>query len=159
MKTTYGTWLRSMRQRQGWTQAEMAERSGVPTSHLSKLERGTIGLPSPATRARLHAALGTTADDLVRVGILTRIDGEHGRTPVYIPAGDKPAPLPPVLSEADVLTVSVRDPRADVLALLEGLTDDEVRSVTSALRALLRIAPQARDTQHSPMHHTNTRTA
>ena len=39
------------------TQAQLAERSGVPRSHLGKIERGVIDDPRPDTLRRLAAAL------------------------------------------------------------------------------------------------------
>lgn len=43
-KTTLGTLLRSLRNRNGWTLKEMSERSGIPVSTLSKVEHDRLTL-------------------------------------------------------------------------------------------------------------------
>lgn len=43
-RPTLGTLLRSIRRRQGWTVNEMAERSGIPVSTLSKIEHDRLTL-------------------------------------------------------------------------------------------------------------------
>ena len=57
--------LRWWRRARGWTQAELAARSGVERSHLAKIERGEVGEPRPATLRRLAGTLGVEPFDLL----------------------------------------------------------------------------------------------
>jgi transcriptional regulator with XRE-family HTH domain len=50
-----GEFLRTMRQKESWTQSELSSRAGVPVSTLSRFER--TGLGSTDTLARLLFAL------------------------------------------------------------------------------------------------------
>jgi DNA-binding XRE family transcriptional regulator len=54
--------LRTLRSEAGLTQAEMAERSGLPQSHISRLENGRHS-PSRATLEKIAAALGRPVSD------------------------------------------------------------------------------------------------
>src|SRR5438128_11054387 len=55
--------LRHVRSLQGWSQARLAEEVGTSFEMVSRWERG-ITMPSSYFRARLCAALGTTAEEL-----------------------------------------------------------------------------------------------
>lgn len=61
-----GDRLREQREKAGWSQAELAEQSGVGQSYLSKLERGEATCPSWRTVRALEDALG------IKHGTLTR---------------------------------------------------------------------------------------
>jgi len=63
--TKLGERLKALRKARGWTQENLAEVSGLTRSHISRLERGDIELPSRARLLRLADALGATADDLL----------------------------------------------------------------------------------------------
>lgn len=66
----FGQALRRERNRLHVSQDALATRAGMDRGHLSKIENGTIRLPSPAVVARLAAALDTTPDALyARAGI------------------------------------------------------------------------------------------
>jgi transcriptional regulator with XRE-family HTH domain len=56
-----GRRLQRLRAEHGWSQAEVAERSGVPQPTISKIERGRK--PRPGTGVRLAAAFGLTLDE------------------------------------------------------------------------------------------------
>jgi ribosome-binding protein aMBF1 (putative translation factor) len=58
---TIGSRVREARRRAGLTQAQLAERSGIPQPHLSRLERGEHS-PSAITRKKLAAGLGLPPD-------------------------------------------------------------------------------------------------
>jgi transcriptional regulator with XRE-family HTH domain len=57
--------LRRLRQRLGWTQQDLAERSGVQRPTISKIETGNRQNLRTTTLQRLAQALGVTADDLL----------------------------------------------------------------------------------------------
>jgi len=53
--------LKEARAQKDWTQAQLAEASGVPAPHISQLESGTIAQPEIATMRKLELALKMTA--------------------------------------------------------------------------------------------------
>jgi XRE family transcriptional regulator, regulator of sulfur utilization len=59
-----GARVRQMRTRRGLTQVIVAERSGLPQSHVSEIERGVM-IPNLVTLLRLAAALECKASTLV----------------------------------------------------------------------------------------------
>jgi transcriptional regulator with XRE-family HTH domain len=56
--------VRQIRTRRGLTQVTIAERSGLPQSHVSEIERGVM-IPNLVTLLRLAAALECKASTLV----------------------------------------------------------------------------------------------
>jgi transcriptional regulator with XRE-family HTH domain len=61
------------REARGWSQADLAERSGVSKAMVSKIERGETS-PTAALLARLAAAFGLTL-----AGLLLRLERHSGR--------------------------------------------------------------------------------
>ena len=61
-----GTRIREMRKKRRLTQVMLAESSGIPQSHMSSIERGTM-LPNLVTVFRLAAALNCKVRALVSV--------------------------------------------------------------------------------------------
>jgi transcriptional regulator with XRE-family HTH domain len=59
---TLGGRVQELREEFGWTQAELAERSGVPQATISSVERG--GNPRPGTALKLAEALRATVAEL-----------------------------------------------------------------------------------------------
>ena len=53
--------LRQARAAKDWTQAQLAEASGVPAPHISQIESGTIKQPEISTMRKLAEALELTA--------------------------------------------------------------------------------------------------
>lgn len=69
--------LRTLRQRRGWTQAQLATKSGIAQNTISRLEHNPLASPSRATVVALGRAL--SADPLqIRFGP----DPRQKRTPV-----------------------------------------------------------------------------
>lgn len=60
---TFGQRLRELRAAAGLTQAQLAERAGVPHSYYGDLERGRRPNPQWDTVRRLAAALGVTPNN------------------------------------------------------------------------------------------------
>lgn len=58
--TTMGTRLRSLRERAGLTQTELAQRSGVEQTVISRVESGRTKSPSVSTMRALADALGVS---------------------------------------------------------------------------------------------------
>ena len=61
-----GRRLRELRQERDVTQVALAERAGLPQSHISEMERGVM-LPNLLTILRLAAALPCKVTDLTSV--------------------------------------------------------------------------------------------
>jgi transcriptional regulator with XRE-family HTH domain len=62
----FGTRLRELRHAAGFTQEALAERAGLPHTHISAMERG-IKLPNLMTLLRLAVALDCKVTKLVGV--------------------------------------------------------------------------------------------
>ena len=60
--------IKAARQAHQWSLAELANRSGLDTSHVAKVERAATRNPSFETIAKLAEALGLTLDDFVSDG-------------------------------------------------------------------------------------------
>lgn len=72
--TPFGARVRSLRQRVGMTQAELASRLGVTPAYLSALEHGRRGRPTFTLLQGVIQALGIIwdeADDLLRLAELS----------------------------------------------------------------------------------------
>lgn len=89
---TFGHWLRSNRTEKRLSQEALAARIGVDRTYISKVENGGIGTPEVETRKKLHREFGTSDDELVRLGILERVD-VTGSTPFYVPASTRSATI------------------------------------------------------------------
>ena len=59
---TFGERLKLLREERGWSQRELAERSGVPYFTIYRCERGTHGEPRVSMAAKLARALGVSLD-------------------------------------------------------------------------------------------------
>jgi transcriptional regulator with XRE-family HTH domain len=60
-----GRRIKRLRDQHGWSQTELASRSGVLQSLISRLEKGTRSNPSADVLRGLARALGCTTDYLV----------------------------------------------------------------------------------------------
>lgn len=65
MPVGFGPRLQQERERHGWSLQELAHRSGVPRSQLSRFESGLRTNPTRDTLERLSESLGVTIDYLV----------------------------------------------------------------------------------------------
>jgi transcriptional regulator with XRE-family HTH domain len=71
-----GGWIRSVRLRQGLSQRELADRSGLSRSYVCDIERGRGAHPSVETLDKLGAALGFSRVDLLRAsGVIETVTG------------------------------------------------------------------------------------
>jgi len=61
----FGRRVVSRRRARGWNQKELAERTSIPSSRLSRLERGKKAIPRLEELFRLKAVLGGSLDDLL----------------------------------------------------------------------------------------------
>jgi tetratricopeptide (TPR) repeat protein/DNA-binding XRE family transcriptional regulator len=93
----FGRLLRTRRRAAGWTQQELADRSGVSARSLSDLERG-VRKPYPRTAALLAGALGLDQDSLAE--LIAAVEPPAGSQPAAQPPGSPnwvpPRQLPPV---------------------------------------------------------------
>jgi transcriptional regulator with XRE-family HTH domain len=71
----FGKWMAAQRKRRGISQERLGKITGIDRGHLSKIENGKIELPGYETRQRIHAALGTSENDLKALGIIRDAHG------------------------------------------------------------------------------------
>ena len=64
-----GTRIREIRREKKWSQAKLAEKSGVEPSYVSHIERGVAKLSLP-TLISIANALGATLDELVHGNLI-----------------------------------------------------------------------------------------
>jgi len=116
---SFAALLRSLRRRRGWSQGELARRSGVAERTISDLERGLWRSPRADTSALLADALGL--DEGQRQAWFAFVDAERdARGPaVGQPMGSLPTPAQPPLG---------RD--AELAALLDRLDGPDTRILT-----------------------------
>ena len=57
--------LREMREKRGWTQAELSRRSGVPQPMISEIESSEVKFPRVDALYKLAQALRCMVDDLI----------------------------------------------------------------------------------------------
>lgn len=60
-----GKTIKKFRKEKGWRQDELAEKSGVPMSTITKIEAGFIKNPSIEKMAKIAKALEITVDELI----------------------------------------------------------------------------------------------
>lgn len=107
-KLSYGHWLKEQRGLRRMSQAEVEERADLAQRHVSKFENGHLSMPTEDVRLRIHAALGTTEEDLVDVGLLRRMEYQ-GRT-WYLPIRDEgrasqdAPPIPGAVAVSDAVS-------------------------------------------------------
>jgi transcriptional regulator with XRE-family HTH domain len=75
MTTSYGQWLKAKRGRRGEpgfvSQEELAQKIGVSRTYVNQIEAKPAGSPpNYETRQKIHAALGTSEEELRRLGIV-----------------------------------------------------------------------------------------
>ena len=66
----FGSRVKRLRERKGWTQQQLADRSGVNRVTIANLERGRRAAVSLNNGARLAAAFGISLDVLILVDVL-----------------------------------------------------------------------------------------
>lgn len=103
-----GERVRFLRQGKGWSQAKLAEESGVPKAYISDLENGEAGKPNIQYAYSIAVALGVTLDDLLNE---TAPSSQKPRS------RKKDEPLPPGLAELQQ-DLELSDADVDMLAQL-----------------------------------------
>lgn len=108
---TVGAAIRALRKAHGWSQPELAERSGVPQRTISRIENATKEgyLPVPHTLNALASALGVAVGDLLaaagyHVGESEPIDLTDPLVSISLAYGDR---LPP--ERKDIVIALIRD--------------------------------------------------
>jgi transcriptional regulator with XRE-family HTH domain len=62
--SSFGTTVRQLREAQGWSQEQLAERADLNRSYIGELERGQA-IPSLLTLKKLSIALGVSLSNLL----------------------------------------------------------------------------------------------
>ena len=125
--STFGQQVRALRLAAGWTQAELAERSGLGERTVSDLERGLRATAYPSTARRLAAALKVSPDELGAFMSTARgSGGTDGPAVAAAPTtsdrrAKPPRPLTRLIGrESEVASVlgSISDPRTRLVTLV-----------------------------------------
>lgn len=74
-----GPVIRAGRLARGWTQLDLAIRAGLPTSTISRIERGAIQVPHPATLNKLSRVLALSVTEIYQRGGVLRDPAEPGK--------------------------------------------------------------------------------
>lgn len=64
--SSFGQYLRELREKRGFSLNQLAMKAGVSNAHISRLERGLRPAPSPEIIARLAGALHVSYEDLMK---------------------------------------------------------------------------------------------
>lgn len=67
MVTQVGKWVKTERERRGWSQTELAQRASIVQSYLSRLEGSDRTKPSPDVLQRLANAFGVTVNEMLQL--------------------------------------------------------------------------------------------
>jgi predicted ATPase/transcriptional regulator with XRE-family HTH domain len=124
----FGEFLRRCRERRGFSQEALAERTGLTAKAIGALERGERRRPYPHTLDLLATALGLTADERASLVLLAR----------SAPPGPPPEPAPPPAPSmgADEAAPVAAAPPAPLPAPLTSLIGrDGERAAAAALLA------------------------
>jgi transcriptional regulator with XRE-family HTH domain len=121
---TFGEWLKERRLSSGLTQEELANAIGSPRTYVIKIEKGEVRLPKDRLRLRIHQALGTSDDELLRLGIMKP---RHSPSWVY------------EVNVSDAGVIKANETRAQVVALINDprIPDDAIEGVRRVLLGYL----------------------
>lgn len=72
-----GPVIRAGRLARGWSQLDLAIRTGLPTSTISRIERGAIQVPHPATMHKLSRVLALSVTEIYQRGGVLREPDEQ----------------------------------------------------------------------------------
>jgi len=67
MKNAFGSYIKELRNKRGYSVNELAQKANVSGAHISRLERGLRPPPSPEFIKKLAKALGTDPKELMKV--------------------------------------------------------------------------------------------
>ena len=128
MSTPLGDFVKSKRDRAGWSQARLAEEVGTSPAYISQIESGRVSLPGADLRRGIAKAIGVChLDLLVESGELTRDELE---------------------STVGVIERRPDDPAEQLIEAIRsaGLNEDEV----GAIRNLVSFVTRQRKPQPRP---------
>lgn len=130
MKETLGELVQRRRAELGLTQQRLADLAGLKKHAIGGIEAGQSKLPVPETRRKLAAALRLTHEALlIAAGELLPEEASRISEPVRFVEG----------------TV-----QADAMAMIETMTEDEVRALLDAGKVLIRLSRGINDLSERP---------
>jgi len=97
-----GERVRFFRQGKGWSQAKLAEESGVPKPYISDLENGEAGRPNIQYAYSIAVALDTTLDELLNEAAPASLKGKARKRDEELPPGLAELQQELGLNESDV---------------------------------------------------------
>ena len=101
-----GERVRFLRQGKGWSQAKLAEESGVPKAYISDLENGEAGKPNIQYAYSIAVALDATLDELLDDAASKQPKGRTRRRDEELPPGLSDLQQELNLSDGDVEMLS-----------------------------------------------------
>jgi transcriptional regulator with XRE-family HTH domain len=101
-----GEQVRFLRQGKGWSQAKLAEESGVPKAYISDLENGEAGKPNIQYAYSIAVALDATLDQLLDDAASKQPKGRARRRDEELPPGLAELQQELDLSDGDVEMLS-----------------------------------------------------
>ena len=148
-KPKFGDLLRAARQRKGYSLRDLAERTGIHYSRLSRIEHGTRPAPGLIETRMLADSLGIDMLDLLVSSGTPREVMEHlvwsERLRADLPATDRGAYLPEraLLLAKNEYRVSVRRRHGALCMVLLGGIEVEVFSFSDAKNLILHVPPES----------------
>ncbi len=126
---TLGTWVRSLRQVRGMSQAQLGEATRIGQTYISDIEAGKTKLPSPDHRRRIAKALGTSNVDLLVAA--DEVDEEELTAWAQRRGFTQPDAMgtsrPLALVAAELAAEGQGSSRAELALLIPSLTQGEAR--------------------------------
>lgn len=121
----FGEWLAGLRQSRGWSLAQAAKETGVSSSYIHRIEKGTRGIPSVAKLDQLAKGFGIPTTEMITMassGIKTLVD--------YIEEGA-------FLIGEELATDNQKSNIADLLQLLQEGSEEDAIEQLHVVRKLL----------------------
>lgn len=149
----FGSIVRANRLRHGWTQEELADKTGLSVRTVSKIETGRIGAPRPATVRLLADAFGLTGPERESfcrsataglagppdAGAATPVAGDLITVPRQLPAGpSRFIGRERELDRLDALSRGVEGSNGPLLAVIDGMGG--IGKTALAVHAARRVA-------------------
>lgn len=131
MNETFGDWLKALRKKIGFSQQELADRSGVTKSTISLLEKNKIEQPRISGLERIAKALNISPEEMRRALVEKKLS-TTGST------FSKPTNIVEFLNALESLGIEQFQFRADI-EQLENYSEDEYQELLERIQSDISI--------------------